>query len=134
MWDIKSQGFEDEKDPNPLFSVQKHEFGHFPKHIPAAASWTNNPGLSFSRSCSRLTKFLESLKTQEETTRPSRSRERPCSHRAMLAQPRPPREGSRATGSKVLKNEAECRSPALASCPGSALGLEVNLFCQDFSF
>lgn len=39
-----------------------------------------------------------------------------------------------AMGSKALKNEAKCRRPALISYPGSALGLEVNLPCPDFSF
>lgn len=92
MWDIKSQGFEDGKDPWLLLPVQsmKEEFGCFLMHIPPATSQTNTPGLPFSRSCSRLTKFLESLKTPEETTSSSCIWERPGSHRTMLAQLRPP--------------------------------------------
>lgn len=40
-----------------------------------------------------------------------------------------------ATGSEALKpHDAGCRSPALASCPGSAPRLELDHSCLDFVF
>lgn len=82
MWDVRSQEFEDGKDSKSVFHT-KAVFRCLPKQIPTALSLANTPGLSFSRSCSRLTKFLERVMTPEEITSPSRSWERPGSHCTM---------------------------------------------------